>query len=129
MKRTVDEDGFNISNYEKDGSVTLLCRGGNSTDVQFMVEGYAGTEQCPIHIKDLKGNSPEILLKRQIDDNYFADFLFIGHFTDEITDLDESYSFYVDEWYTVGPIERGFIDFILYPSYGFNIFEVDVSAI
>lgn len=123
VKLTISSNNFNINEYSNN-SVALLCHGENSTDVQFIVEQYAGITNCPIHIKELNGNSPELFLKRQIDDNYDAvRFLLVGYFDEEITDLNESYSFYVEEWYTVGKITRYFNVF-WYPPYGFNIFEI-----
>lgn len=125
VKITINNN-FNIDDYLEDESVVLLCHGKNSTDVQFVVEQYSGIEQCPRYIKKLEGNSPELFLNRQIDDNYDdVNFLFIGHFNDEITDLDKSYTFYAKKWYTVGNIDRRF-NLLWYPPYGFNIFEIDL---
>ena len=79
----------------------------------------------PIY-KKIEGNSPELFLNRQIDDNYDdVNFLFIGHFNDEITDLDKSCTFYVKKWYTVGNINRRF-NLLWYPPYGFNVFEINL---
>ena len=47
----------------------------------------------------------------------------IGNFTEDISNLEDSYAFEVSEWYTVGNIERRF-NIIYYPSYGFNLFEI-----
>ena len=130
IKKTISYNKFDISNYSSKEYVTLLCYGANSTDIQFVIEEFSGVSQCPRYIKNLKGNTPENFLKRQIDDNYSrVKFLFIGNFAEEIKELDEPYSFYVNEWYTVGAIKRDFFDFVWHPSYGFNVFEVDTMTL
>ena len=123
IKKTLSEKNFE-KKYMVDETVAVLCVSENATDIQFRVLDSTGIEECPGYIKSLKGNTPENVLRHQIDDCYDeVQFLFIGHFDTEITDLRESYDFTVDEWYTVGKVRRSF-NILPYPSYGFNIFEI-----
>lgn len=123
VKRTINSN-FDINEYLNEGEAAVLCHGENSTDVQFVIEQTFGIEQSPKYIKRIEGNSPELFLSRQIDDNYDdVKFLFIGSFDKEIVDSEDSYVFYVNRWYTVGDIERRF-NLLWYPKYGFNVFEI-----
>ncbi len=124
IKRTINANKFDINEYVQDNKVVILCHGVNTTDAKFITTDSAGINSCPRYIRELTGNSPELFLKRQVDDNYDdVNFLCVGNFTENINSLDESYTFEVSEWYTVGKIERSF-NIMYYPTYGFNLFEM-----
>lgn len=124
VKRTINSNKFDINEYVQNNKVVILCNGVNTTGAKFVVTDSAGIDICPRYISDLTGNSPELYLKRHVDDNYDdVNFLCIGNFTENIGNLEDSYAFEVSEWYTVENIERRF-NIIYYPSYGFNLFEI-----
>lgn len=124
VKKTINSSNFVINKFTIDNKVTILCNSVNSTDVEFVVLESAGIKNCPKYIKRLTGSVSNHFLKKQIDDNYDGTkFLFIGNFNEEIKSMDESYSFDVIEWHTVGKINRT-SNIMPYPSYGFNVFEI-----
>lgn len=109
-----------ISKHLTDGKTILVCHVDQITGPLWKIKTSYGNlvDKNPEYV-NVTGNVPDDYLKYPMY-SYDADFLFLGTFDEEISEL-----FIVEEWEVCSWITRGgTYRHPFYPPYGFNLFEI-----